>query len=103
METWAETVRARGMALAREGAIPAGYRLQQRRGRRMITDMTAAFARSGLNPEAFLEACSISLPKLVEQVAAARCIPKAEAQRDLDQRFADLIEKAEPITALVKA
>lgn len=99
--TWAEAVRARATELAKAGTIPPGYRLQERRAPREVTDLEAAFARSGLLPGQFLSACKLSLPRLGDAIAASRGIPKAKAAREVEDTLKDLIQEGQPSFSLV--
>ena len=99
--TWADAVRARATELAKGGTVLPGYRLQERRGTRELTDLDAAFTRTGLTPAQFLTACKLSIPKLGEVYATALGIAKALAGRELETSLADLIREGTPTVSLV--
>ncbi len=101
VSTWADAIRARATELARSGAILPGYRLQERRGAREITDLDAAFTRTGLTPGQFVSACKLSLPKLGDAFATARGLSKAAAGREIESTLADLIREGTPTVSLV--
>jgi hypothetical protein len=102
VSTWADAVRTRATELANAGAILPGYRLQERRGTREVTDLDAAFTRTGLTPGQFASACKLSLPKLAEACAAARLIPRAQAGRELETTLADLIREGPSTVSLMQ-
>ena len=101
VQTWADAIRARCTELARSGTALPGYRLQERRGTREVTDLAAAFARTGLAPGQFISACKLSVPKLGEVLATARGLPKAAAGREVEAMLADLIEERPGTVSLV--
>ncbi|MFC1453163.1 DUF2800 domain-containing protein [Verrucomicrobiota bacterium] len=99
--TWADAVRKAATDLAKGGAVLPGYRLQERRGTREVTDLDAAFTRTGLIPAQFVAACNLSLPKLAEAFAGAREMSKAQAGREIEGMLADLIREGTPSVFLV--
>ncbi len=99
---WGDAIRARAMEIAWSGAILPGYRLQERRGAREVTDLNAAFSRCGLAPSQFLTACKLSLPKLSEALAVAKSVPKAAAAREIETLMADITVEREPTQSLVE-
>jgi hypothetical protein len=100
VSTWADAIRARATELAKTGAVLPGYRLQERRGARELTDLDAAFTRSGLSPEQFLKACKLSISKLGEVFAGAHGLSKAQASREIESALADLIQEGSPSVCL---
>lgn len=101
VSTWAEAIRTRATELAKGGAILPGYRLQERRGGREVTDLDAAFTRTGLTPGQFVSACKLSLPKLGDAYATARGLSKAAAAREIETTLADLIREGTSTVSLV--
>jgi len=101
VSTWADAIRARATELAKGGAALPGYRLQERRGAREVTDLDAAFTRTGLTPRQFVSACKLSLPKLGDAFATARAMSKAAAGREVEAMLADLIPEGTPTVSLV--
>lgn len=99
--TWADAIRARATELAKAGAILPGYRLQERRGAREVTDLASAMTRTGLPPGQFLGACKLSLPKLADVYGQAHTMPKAAAAREIETALAGLITEGKPIVSLV--
>jgi len=101
VSTWADAIRARATELAKGGAVLPGYRLQERKGAREVTDLDAAFTRTGLTPGQFVSTCKLSLPKLGDAFATARGLSKAAAGREVEALLADLIREGTPTVSLV--
>ncbi len=101
VSTWAETVRTHATEMARTGKALPGYRLQERRGSREVTDIAAAFNRSGLAPAQFVSACKLSVPKLGDAFAAARGLTKVAGAREIEATLSDLIREGAPTVSLV--
>jgi hypothetical protein len=101
VSTWADAIRARATELAKGGAALPGYRLQERRGAREVTDLDAAFTRTGLTPGQFVSACKLSLPKLGDAFATARGMSKVAAHREVEALLADLLSDGKPTASLV--
>jgi hypothetical protein len=87
--------------LAKAGAVLPGYRLQDRRGLREVSDLATAFARTGLPPDQFVGACKLSLPKLGEVYPSARGMSKAAAVREIENTLADLIHEGPSTVSVV--
>jgi len=102
VEKWTESVRFHALELAKAGAVIPGWRLQERRGQRDVTDLQAAFDRVQLPPAAFMRACKLSLPRLAEVYSEAHGLQRAPAARELDARLGDLIVEGKPSVSLVR-
>lgn len=103
VQTWADAIRARCTEMAKEGATLPGYRLQERKAPREVSDLPAALALSGLEVPAFFSACKVSLPKLGEAYAKARGVPKAAAAREVEAMLAGIIVEGTPSFSLVQS
>lgn len=101
VSTWSDAVRARATEMAKAGKTLPGYRLQERRTAREVSDMPAALARSGLTAEQFVTACKLSVPRLGEVTAAARGLSKAAGAREVEAALGELIADGTPTVALV--
>lgn len=99
---WADSVRHHATELAKSGVVIPGYRLQERRGPREVTDLAEAFNRTGLEPAVFVAACKLSLPKLADIYAGANGLKKAPAARELEAKLGDLIVEGKPTVSLVR-
>lgn len=100
---WCESVEyhAREMAL-KKGVVPTGYKVQSRQGKRVITSVDTAFARAGLPQDKFLASCSVSLKSLVEQSMAVTGIGKAPAERNMEAKLGDIVQRQKPSISLVE-
>ena len=103
VQTWADAIRKQATELAKGGAALPGWRLQERRGAREVTDIEAAFQRTGIPAADFLTACKVSLPKLADAIAKARSLPKKQAAAEVETMLAGLIEERPPTVALVQS
>lgn len=101
---WCESVEhhAKEMAI-KLGMVPTGFSIQHRQGNRFITSLNDAFARSGLPQEAFLGACEIKLSKLAEAYAEANFMKKAPAERELEAKLGDIVQRKASTVTLVTA
>jgi len=101
VEEWAKAVKARAKVMAfKEGIIPTGYKPVTRAGNREIPDIAAAFGRCGLPQPDFLAACKVSFTKLSEAYAAFAGMKKAPAERDLETKLGDAMQRAPSIQYL---
>ena len=89
--------------MVKGGATLPGYRLQERKAPREVSDLPAALALSGLEVPAFFSACKVSLPKLGEAYAKARGVPKATAAREVEAMLAGIIVEGTPSFSLVQS
>lgn len=106
VETWADGIKHHATELAKSGAEIPGWKLQERRGRKEVTDISEAWnlAEPMLagNQPAFLSCCALSLPKLAVQVAEATGIPKARAEREIADKLAPVTTEGKPSVSLVR-
>ena len=98
---WADAVRKAATNLAKEGAILPGYRIQERKGTRSLTDLDEVFNRSCLTPAQFVSACKVSIPKLITAYADAKDLNKAQASQEIESKLGDLIQESPPSVSLV--
>jgi hypothetical protein len=101
VSTWADAVRARATELAKAGSVLPGYRLQERRGARDVTDLNAAFVLLGLSQEQFVAACKLSFPRLTDAYGQARTMSKARAAQEVENLLRDIIRDGASSWALV--
>jgi hypothetical protein len=101
---WADAVKHHATELAKGGVEIPGYKLQERRGRKEVSDIAGAWTlvEGTLEQPAFLRCCSLSLPKLADAVAVASGIPKARAEREVAERLAPVVMEGKPSVSLVK-
>jgi hypothetical protein len=98
---WADGVRKTATEMAKGGVPLPGYRLQERRGSREITDTKAALEQTGLNLDDFLDACKVSIPKLTAAYAKSRDIPKRQAGEELESAINGIVSERHPSLSLV--
>lgn len=100
---WCEAAeyRAKDMAL-KQGLVPAGFKLQTRQGNRFITSVADAFPLVGLPQAEFLKACEVKLSSLVEAYATFHGQKKAPAERDVQNKLGDLVQR-KPSTQILVA
>jgi len=102
IKDWCEGVEhhAKEMA-AKQGMIPEGFKIQTRQGNRYIPDVTQAYARAGLPQEEFLKACEVKFSSLVEATAGLHGIKKAQAERTVEEKLGDAIQRKSSSVSLV--
>jgi hypothetical protein len=93
LEKWCSSVKHHAEQMAATEQIP-GYAVKEGNTNRSVTDITAAYAASGLSPEEFLSACKVSVAKLEDAIRAQEDCTKAEAKERLNQRLGALIERS---------
>jgi hypothetical protein len=99
---WCEAVehRAKEMAI-KDGKVPVGFKIQTRQGNRFIPDIKAAFAVAGLPQDEFLAACDVKFSALVDRHAAINGMKKAPAEREMERRLGDALQRKSPSVSLV--
>ncbi len=98
---WCESVEHHAKELARNGTVANGFKVQEKRGNRFISSVTAAYAKAGLAQEDFLSACEIKLAALVEIHAAKSGLKKTAAEREMESRLGEIVQRKSPSTSLV--
>lgn len=103
LKGWCEAVdyQAKDKAIKEGWQLP-GYKLQDRAGRREIADIGAAFTAAALPQEEFLRACQVSFTSLVEVWMSMHGMKKAPAEREVQRRLGDIIQRRPSSTSLVK-
>jgi len=105
IKAWVEAIEyhARRMAL-QNGGLP-GFKVQNRSGKKSITDIAQAVALSGLSPDDFIRICNVSLgdlKKLHHEKLGASYTSKAASDRDCLRKLEPITETGEPVVMLVK-
>lgn len=81
-----EMVQKKGMNLA-------GWKLKERAGKRVITDVQRAFELIDIPPALFLNCCSASISKIEDAVATSgKVVKKKDAKPFVNQKLAEVIE-----------
>lgn len=100
--TWTEAVQYHCKELAiKQGIIPTGFKLRPLKGNRFITSLTEAFSKSGMPQDEFLKLCDIKLTALVEKFGEINGMKKAQAQRTLEEKLGDVIQRKASSVSLV--
>jgi len=99
---WAEAVEKKAKFVLESGQQIPGWTIMERSGARQITDITKAFALTGLSEASFLKCCSVKIGELEEVYAAEKGVKKVEAKRTLKDLLADITEQKKPYALLVR-
>jgi len=99
---WADSVEKHAKRMLEAGKQVPGWSILERAGARQITDITKAFALSGLSEAAFLKACSVKVGELEEVYAAEKGVKKAAAKREINELLAEVIKQNRPQVLLVR-
>ena len=99
---WAESVEKHAKMMLEGGHKMPGWSILERAGARQITDITKAFALSGLSEASFLKACSVKVGELEEVYAAEKGVKKAAAKREINDLLKDVIKQNRPQVLLVR-
>jgi len=79
-----------------DGAEVTGCRLSKPTFKKQVYDIGRAFAAMrDLSQEQFLDACTVSIPKLADAYADAKNTSKAQARRDVEALLVSVIEAKE--------
>ncbi len=99
---WAEAVEKHAKFMLEAGKEIPGWTIMERQGARQITDITKAFALTGLSEVAFLKCCSVKVGELEETYAAEKGMKKAVAKRELKDLLESVTEQKKPYALLVR-
>jgi hypothetical protein len=93
---WCEEIERRGKEMDAAGVEIPGWRRRTRAGARSIKNVPRAFELSGLPPEAFYSALSISVGAVEEAIAKVEGIPLKAAKAETNTRLAEVLEQRPP-------
>jgi hypothetical protein len=99
---WSDAVEKHAKLMLEAGKQVPGWSILERQGARQITDITKAFALSGLSEAAFLKCCSVKVGELEETYAAEKGMKKAAAKRELKELLSEVTEQKKPYAILVR-
>jgi hypothetical protein len=99
---WANAVEEHAKIMLKGNNDIPGWTIMERQGARKITDITKAFALTGLSEAAFLKCCNVKVGELEEVYAAEKGVKKAEAKRTLKDLLAEVTEQKKPYALLVR-
>ncbi len=100
---WCEAVEhhAKEMVFKQGKQLP-GFKIQERRGNRHVVNVRDAFAKAGLPQDDFLAACDVKFSKLVEAAVAVHGMKKTQAERDMEAKLGETLQRKNPSFSLVK-
>lgn len=101
LKKWIEAVEHHAKEMHAAGQTPEGFKEQVRQGRQVITDLSTAFARSGLPQDEFLKLCNVSITSLSKAYAAFNGMKLAPARREIEEKLASVIDRGKPSVSLV--
>lgn len=96
-----ESIEHHARELARNGIIAEGFKVQERKGNRFIASIMDAYSKAGIEQSDFLSACEIKFSSLVELHAAKEGIKKAAAEREMERRLGEVIQRKQSTVSLV--
>jgi phosphoglycolate phosphatase-like HAD superfamily hydrolase len=99
---WAEAVEYQAKKMAQDGQVPAGFKLQTRRGNREITDATQAFQLSALDAETFMRCCKVSFKSLADAYKDKEQIPAKAAEKAMEEILAPVLQRKADTVSLVE-
>lgn len=103
LSEWCESAEYHAKEMAtKRGVIPTGFKIQTRQGNRYVTSVTDAFSRLGLPQEAFLGACEIKPSSAFEAYASFNQLKKSQAEKEVERRLGDVIQRKQSTISLVK-
>lgn len=98
---WCESVEHHARELARNGIIAEGFKIQERKGNRFIASIMDAYSKAGIEQSDFLSACEIKFSSLVELHASKEGIKKAAAEREMERRLGEVVQRKQSTVSLV--
>lgn len=100
---WCESVEYHAKELAiKQGIVATGFKLTSRKGNRFITDVKEAFRLASLPQEEFLKACTVKPRLLFDLYAAFYGMKKAPAEREVERRLGEFIQRKETTMMLTQ-
>lgn len=92
---------AREMAV-KQGVIPEGFKLQERKGSRYIASVTEAFNKVGITQEEFLKLCDIKFSDLVDYYMQTDSLSKSTAEKEMERKLGETVQRKPNSVSLVK-
>lgn len=101
VEVWASAIKDYANEKANvDGVIPTGFKMIERAGSRFVTSIMDAYNKSRLEPQEFIELCSITLGKIVDSYRSKFELTKAQAEKQVAIDLADCIATGKSSTYL---
>jgi len=99
---WCESVEHHAKEMAvKLGLVPFGYKLQDRRGNRFITDVSEAYVRAGIPQAEFLKACVVKPKALFDAYAVLNGMKVKAAEREVETKLGEIIQRKQSTVSLV--
>lgn len=98
---WCESVEHHARELAKNGIIAEGFKVQERKGNRFIASIMDAYSKAGIEQSDFLSACEIKFSSLVELYAAKEGLKKAAAEREMERKLGEVVQRKQSTVSLV--
>jgi CRISPR/Cas system-associated exonuclease Cas4 (RecB family) len=99
---WCESVEYHAKEMVQKrGIVPTGFKIQTKQGNRFVTSIPDAFSKTGLPQDRFLAACEIKLSRLVEAYAEHNKIKKSPAEREIEAKLGETIQRKSPSISLI--
>lgn len=103
LSDWCESVEFHAKEMAvKQGIVAKGFNLNTRKGNRFIDDVMAAYQKANLPQEEFLKSCTIKPRTLFDLYANFHGLKKAAAEREVERRLGETIQRKDPIVMLVQ-
>ena len=91
---------AKEMAL-KQGTVPEGFKLQEKKGNRFITSVTEAFSKSGIPQDEFLKLCDVKFSGLVEYNMQANDVSKVSSEKEMERKLGETVQRKPNTVSLV--
>lgn len=92
---------AKEMAM-KQGVIPEGFKLQEKKGNRYVTSVTEAFGKVGIPQEDFLNLCDVKFSALAEYNATTNGLSKSSAEKEMERKLGETVQRKPNSVSLVK-
>jgi len=93
VKTWADAVDHFAKKFMMNGGQIPGYEVKSKQGNRQIVDLNAAFSRSGLDQDRFMQCCSVVFSKLVDEHKTIHSVSKTVATKELERMLGDAVQR----------
>lgn len=93
---WSKEINDEMLKRLHDGQKIPGYFLKKSSGRKSITDITKAFELSLLPDESFINACTLSLPKIAKEIAKVEKVSQKAGRELAESRLLEVIELGKP-------
>jgi hypothetical protein len=103
LSDWCDSVEFHAKEMAvKQGIVAQGFTINTRKGNRFIDDVVTAYQKAGLPQEEFLKTCTIKPRTLFDLYATFHGLKKAAAEREVERRLGETIQRKDSIVMLVQ-